>query len=207
MTESATPLTDRSASTRDAVRGAAAEEFAQFGYRRSSMDGIARRAGVSRATLYLHWASKEELFRDVIETLHASALEAMESAVADSSGPLAERWGRMLAARFSRFVHLTQDSPVAAELYDAHARLCADIADTYEQRTRALLTGAVDDAIASGDLDLGPAGASVADVVAVLEQLAHGGKAVSAEPGGPSYDEAVHGSVRMLLAGLANRSS
>jgi AcrR family transcriptional regulator len=42
---------------------AAVGVFARFGYRKASMDDVARAAGVSRQGLYLSFANKEELFR------------------------------------------------------------------------------------------------------------------------------------------------
>jgi AcrR family transcriptional regulator len=51
--------------------------FLRFGFRKTSMEEVARAAGVSRQALYLHFPSKEELFRaalrQVLETSVASA--------------------------------------------------------------------------------------------------------------------------------------
>ena len=68
----------RGQATRALLLEAALAEFSAFGFRRSSMEGVAMRAGVSRATLYLHWKSKAELFRGIVEQLHEDHLEAME---------------------------------------------------------------------------------------------------------------------------------
>jgi AcrR family transcriptional regulator len=46
---------------------AAVSVFARFGYRKTSMDDVARAAGVSRQGLYLSFANKEELFRRAVE--------------------------------------------------------------------------------------------------------------------------------------------
>jgi len=46
---------------------AAVGVFARFGYRKTSMDDVARAAGVSRQGLYLSFANKEELFRRALE--------------------------------------------------------------------------------------------------------------------------------------------
>jgi AcrR family transcriptional regulator len=39
--------------------------FTRYGFRKTSMDDVARAAGLSRAGLYLHFANKTELFRAV----------------------------------------------------------------------------------------------------------------------------------------------
>ncbi len=49
-----------------AILEAAKRSFLARGYGEASMDAIAREAGVSKATVYAHFASKEELFGAVI---------------------------------------------------------------------------------------------------------------------------------------------
>lgn len=46
---------------------AAGQLFLEQGLQQSSMDAIARKANVSKQTLYTHFASKDELFRHVIK--------------------------------------------------------------------------------------------------------------------------------------------
>lgn len=49
-----------------AIYDAALAELSDSGYDRMTMDGIARRAGASKATLYRHWPGKPELVVDAI---------------------------------------------------------------------------------------------------------------------------------------------
>jgi len=49
-----------------AILGAARREFLASGFGAVSMDAIAREAGVSKATVYAHFAGKEELFGAVV---------------------------------------------------------------------------------------------------------------------------------------------
>lgn len=56
-----------SAPPTDAVLDAARTEFERHGMRRANMDAIARRAGVSRRTLYRRFPTKEALFEHLIE--------------------------------------------------------------------------------------------------------------------------------------------
>jgi len=50
-----------------AVLDAAVAVFARYGFRKASMEEVARAAGVSRQGLYLQFANKEELFRKTVE--------------------------------------------------------------------------------------------------------------------------------------------
>jgi AcrR family transcriptional regulator len=44
------------------ILDAAAELVLRWGYRKTSVDDIAKQAGVAKGTIYLHWKSREELF-------------------------------------------------------------------------------------------------------------------------------------------------
>src|SRR5215470_363767 len=56
-----------SGSKAESVLAAAKRAFLAAGFGAVSMDTIAREAGVSKATVYAHFGSKEELFGAVIE--------------------------------------------------------------------------------------------------------------------------------------------
>lgn len=51
------------------IAEAALRLFARYGYKRTSMDDIAREAGVARATLYLHFKGKDDVFRAMLSVL------------------------------------------------------------------------------------------------------------------------------------------
>ena len=50
----------------DRIAAAALEQFAELGIRRSTMSDIARRAGVSKMTVFRHFTNKQGLVEDVI---------------------------------------------------------------------------------------------------------------------------------------------
>src|SRR5579859_2503594 len=45
---------------------AAATLLVRWGYRKTTIDDVAREAGVGKGTIYLHWKDKNALFRAVI---------------------------------------------------------------------------------------------------------------------------------------------
>ena len=59
-----------SAQAHERVLLAALELFSERGIDTTSMDAIAERSGVSKATIYKHWADKEALCLDVLARLH-----------------------------------------------------------------------------------------------------------------------------------------
>lgn len=187
-----------------ALIGAALEEFAAFGYRRASMEGVAQRAGVSRATLYVHWKAKEELFRALVAQLHEEHVAAMEAVLADPAPPFEDRVLAMLEARFARFVELTSASPHAAELYDQHGRLCGDIARDSQARSERVLARLLREAVAAGAADLGRTGLSAPRAAAVLFDCAHGAKGEDPALMTPAeFRGRLQRAVRVLVRGLA----
>ena len=196
---------ERQSTTRQLLLVAATQEFSAFGYRRTSMEAIARNAGLSRATVYLHWSSKQALFRDLVTTLHTDRTAAMENALR-SEGDVETRLTRLLLARYDSFVQITAGSPAAADLYDSHDRICGDVALAAEARARELVSTFVRGAASRREIDLRRAELSVSLLVDLLLGLGHAAKgndpaAVTLE----SYQENLAASVRLVVRGLAVR--
>jgi TetR/AcrR family transcriptional repressor of mexJK operon len=62
-------LTPRARAKRDQIREGAQRMFLERGFAGTSTDAIASEAGVSKQTLYVYYASKEELLVDVMQYL------------------------------------------------------------------------------------------------------------------------------------------
>src|SRR3954462_13447686 len=80
---------------RERVLRAATSSFLTRGYR-SSVDEIARRAGVAKQTVYQHFPSKDELFKEVARDLTRRVLVELDT------GPRDVRAGLMRVARAYR---------------------------------------------------------------------------------------------------------
>jgi TetR/AcrR family transcriptional regulator, mexJK operon transcriptional repressor len=110
------------------IRAAAERAFLASGFGAVSMDAIAREAGVSKATVYAHYHSKEELFGAVVADLserrfHGFSAEALDPADIEASlltiatrfldlvlSPEAIALNRILIGEVSRF-------PVLGEVF------------------------------------------------------------------------------------------
>jgi AcrR family transcriptional regulator len=57
--------------------------FMRFGFRKTSMEEVAKLAQLSRQGLYLHFATKEELFRAVVRHALTTSLDAVDEKLAD----------------------------------------------------------------------------------------------------------------------------
>src|SRR6476469_6347330 len=86
------------------VLAVALEVFGRYGFRKTSMDEVARSADISRQGLYLHFASKEGLFRAALRKELDTALAEASQCPAEEGVPLDERVVRALDAWLGRYV-------------------------------------------------------------------------------------------------------
>jgi len=59
---------ERAAERREAIIEAAMDEFITRGFAATRLDDVAKRAGVAKGTIYLHFKDKESLFEELIRT-------------------------------------------------------------------------------------------------------------------------------------------
>jgi AcrR family transcriptional regulator len=124
-----------------AVLDAAVGVFARFGYRKTSMDEVARAAGVSRQGLYLQFANKEELFRKAVEHTLSNQLGAAVAALTRREESLEARLIAACDAWSGRFVgSLGSD---AADLMCASTSLAGTTLANYETQFESALTSAI----------------------------------------------------------------
>ena len=77
--------------------------FLRYGFRKTSMDDIAREAEISRQALYGHFSDKETLFRQAIQSGFDAAMADVEVALADSAA-IGRRLARALDEWSGRYL-------------------------------------------------------------------------------------------------------
>ncbi len=97
----------RGEATRGQLIAIARRMFADRGYEDTSIEAVLREAGVSRGSLYHHFASKEALFEAVAEDVETSVGEQTLAAAGGSDGPVAA-----LRAGFLAWIRLAGDPVV-----------------------------------------------------------------------------------------------
>ncbi|TQS01887.1 TetR/AcrR family transcriptional regulator [Microbispora bryophytorum] len=140
------PSTVADTDRRITVLDSAMVTFARFGYRKTSMEEVARAAGISRPGLYFLFSSKETLFRAAVTQALNRDITAVEHVLADTGRPLSERlveafdqWaGRYIGPLASDVAMVIEDNP----------DLLGEIIKTPRRRFEELITDAV--AITSG---------------------------------------------------------
>jgi AcrR family transcriptional regulator len=126
-----------------AILDAAYACFTRHGVRRTTMDDIAREAGISRAAVYQHVRNKEDAFRRLVARLLDGALDRARAAAAAQQS-LVNRLTGVLTTKLDLTLMVWRDSPAhAAELLGDNARLSADLLDAYDTGMRNVLTDTV----------------------------------------------------------------
>jgi AcrR family transcriptional regulator len=97
----------RGEATRGQLVAIATRMFAERGYEDTSIEAVLREAGVSRGSLYHHFASKEALFEAVAEELETSVGAQTVAAASGSAGPV-----EALRAGFLAWIRLAGDPVV-----------------------------------------------------------------------------------------------
>jgi AcrR family transcriptional regulator len=72
----------KTAARRDAILAASLDEFSSRGFAATRLDDVAKRAGVAKGTIYLHFKDKEALFQELILFQLSPVVGAFESALA-----------------------------------------------------------------------------------------------------------------------------
>lgn len=119
---------ERAADRRQAIFDAALDEFIDRGYAATRLDDVARRAGVAKGTIYLHFKDKQALFQELVR---AALLPLIGRLVAPPSagGSVRERLENF-ADNFVKEVVTTRRSAIV-RLILAEGPRFPDIADFY----------------------------------------------------------------------------
>lgn len=129
------------AGRRELVLAAALDTFARYGYRKTSMEDVARAAAISRPGLYLLFGSKQELFTAAVTQALDQSLAAAAGALAGTTRPLRDRlldafdqWtGRYIGAMSREVISMAEE----------YADLLGPAIAEYPPRFAALLNAAL----------------------------------------------------------------
>jgi AcrR family transcriptional regulator len=99
-----------------------AELLLRHGYRRVTIDDIARHADIGKGTVYLHWKTRDDLFRAVFEREVLQALEELLGALRQDPGA----WRLHQLAR--RYFLAIMRRPLLRALFLADAELLGKLA-------------------------------------------------------------------------------
>lgn len=153
MESAAEIRSERGAETRETILFAGKDVFLEEGYGGASMDRIAERAGVTKRTVYAHYASKHALFTEAVRRGCANVMGQMLRL--EQLGP-DPRAGLFLLMRTTRELMMSPgclrlERAVAAEA-ERHPEFAAQVREAFAAG-EALLREALDGWVASGRLN------------------------------------------------------
>lgn len=168
--------------------------FVRYGFRKTSMDEVARAAGLSRQGLYLYFPSKEALFREALALLLDRALTAGKAALDDGGSGVEERLLAAFDAMFGRFVEALGGTSHHAELLETSTQLVGDLIGEQEKSFRnAVAKSLKQEGLADA---WAGAGLTARDLADSLLTAAHGAK--HGAPSHAVYLERMRRAVRLV---------
>lgn len=135
---------------RETVFEAAAEAFAKYGFRRTTMNDIAELAGISRPALYLMFENKEDLFRELLSYRQKQAIGELRRALAQA-GPWREAFANAILSYKRVLFEQVADSPHGEELID-NLSIAADLMTAGHDELVGILVEAIDQGLAAKEI-------------------------------------------------------
>jgi AcrR family transcriptional regulator len=135
-----------------AILSATMELMAEVGFAGVTVDAVAQRAGVGKATIYRRWESKERL---VLDAISASTEPAPVPATGSVAGDLGVIYGRMaeqLSQPESRSLLMAMVAQATVD--DVVRELLTALVNQRKEVTRTVLRRAIDDGDLPADCDL-----------------------------------------------------
>jgi len=164
----------KSDAKRQAIIDVAAQTFRELGFERTSMSEICARVGGSKATLYNHFPSKEELFLQVMFQETEDEFEAIHACLDLTSDSVAEiliEFGR----RLLRLIYSPEVLPVRRLVVAESGRsgLGALVYEKGPKRNHAMLSEYLRVAMSQGKLRVAEAGVAAWHLIALLQAELH----------------------------------
>src|SRR5437879_7672052 len=165
------PGRKKSEDTRERILVAAIQRFSKFGYRRTSINDVAEEAGLARATVYLYWRKKEDLFVAGLERFNVHSRNLAETAAA-KKGSAAERMHAMVMAQYGATSDIVHGTASGHELFEANLQLGGTVVEECLAHGEEILTRLLHQGIRDGEFDLHRSSARPADVARIIVTFA-----------------------------------
>ncbi len=113
-----------------AILNSAFQAFAAYGFRKTSMDDIAKGAGMSRPAVYLHYKNKQDIVRKLTELHYSDKISAVARAL-QGAGTIPEVVDKAIQAQTDGMATILA-SPHGVEMLDATKSMSDDIVEQGE---------------------------------------------------------------------------
>ena len=164
MSDADTPEDPQHDPKRDAVLAAAVEVFGRYGFQKTSMEAVAKAAGISRPGLYLLFPNKEQLYRATMQGVMERAQHAMETCFADETLNAEDRVVAALDALMGQYVE-TQVARDLGELLENSGPQLGSMFHDYQEKARATISARLETLTPPGVLTAGLGADDVMDIL------------------------------------------
>lgn len=162
MARAGRPAPDRTARAHR-ILDVAADLVVRWGYDKTTIDDVARRAGVAKGTIYLHWRTRDDLFAAL---LRRERVLMMEEARASAPAGLGELLGSFVGTALRR--------PLLRAVLVGDADVIGKLARTGRRGTMGLEMGGVTAGYLQRLADRGAVRRDPGDHLAVITAVVHG---------------------------------
>ena len=185
---------------------AALQVFDAQGYARARLEDVARKAGVSKGTLYRYFESKDALFREVVRATKGQALTGAEAMMEQFEGTTREALTLLMRRMWSHMNdprHASVSRLVQSEI-KSFPELARFYADEVVFRARRLLENVLARGIARGEFRAEQARFAARAIPALAIQLSAPTCFHQAyDPDPLSNDALVEGAIDLVLNGIS----
>ncbi len=144
--------------------------FSQFGLKKTTTDDIAKRAEISKATIYRHYRNKQEIFDDVVayemnqlQSVIMAAVEAETTAVRKLRGYLLSKMGKL-----QDLVNLLQ---ISREAWGDYRPYGTEVQDQILDRQKAIVADILEFGNSTGELEAKDVGLTAHLMVLSLQSV------------------------------------
>lgn len=136
--------------TRDAIVGVCLRLFAERGFSSTSVDEIARTAGITKGAIYWHFANKDALFTGILTLIRDVWTHTILRPMAEDASPR-----RRLETLFENYERLFVEDPhvclfLHRVLLEADERFASQVDAVFEQ-SASMIARVIDEGVRTGD--------------------------------------------------------
>lgn len=183
---------------------AALEVFLTYGFRKTSMDDIARAASMSRPGLYNNFRNKTDIFRALVELFCDTSLRRAKAEL-DGTGDFASRLTRAIEVSIVEMNAVVESAPHGSELMNVNEEIAADLERSWSCQFKELLTHAFAGAEEKGEINLVAIGVTPAEAASVFDNTIEGLRQKCLR--GEMINEELGAAIRFFAGAMSARST
>jgi len=177
--------------------------FSRYGLKKTSIEEIAKLAGLGKGTVYLYFRSKEEIYGAVVEKFGAVLTERLRTEIADVH-TYSKKLEQYIMTRL-RFVHdLIKTNGLTAEVMNE--AICTPavlkVRDKFGSQQIALVKQIIDDGVAAGEFETSDSEVSAMAIFVAMDCLE---KPWSFQGRHLALEDKVKALIELYLVGLKKR--